>query len=222
MLRISKCCLFLALVTLMTTNVFMQTRFNYPKAKKVDQVDDYHGVRVPDPFRALEDPDAPDSRTWIDAQNAVTNAYLNQIPQRAAIRERLTKLWNYERYSTPFKVGNNYFYSRNDGLQNQSVMYIAKSPTDKGRVFLDPNKLSTDGTVALAGTRFSDDGKLVAIGTSAAGSDMTEWRIMEVETGRYLEDKLEKATPGDILVDQGRKGFLLFCVSKTECEYCAS
>ncbi len=185
----------LSILSFMFVTIFGQ-KFDYPKPKKVNQVDDYHGTKVADPFRWLEDPDAADSRTWIEAQNKITDAYLTQIPERQMIKERLTKLWNYERYSSPFKRGSNYFYTKNDGLQNQSVMYIAKSPTDSGKIFLDPNKLSTDGTVALSGTVFSDDGKLVAIGTATAGSDQTEWRVMEVETGKYLDDKLEKRRQG--------------------------
>jgi len=182
-------------------------KYQYPNPKKVNQVDDYHGVKVPDPFRWLEDPDAADSREWITAQNKITDAYLATIPEREMIKQRLTKLWNYERFSSPFKVGKYYFYSKNDGLQNQSVMYIAISPTDPGKVFLDPNKLSTDGTVALAGTVFTDDGKLVAIGTATAGSDQTEWRVMEVETGKYLDDKLEKRRQGISGWSKNNEGF---------------
>lgn len=182
-------------------------KYQYPNPKKVNQVDDYHGVKVPDPFRWLEDPDAADSREWITAQNKITDAYLATIPEREMIKQRLTKLWNYERFSSPFKVGKYYFYSKNDGLQNQSVMYIATSPTDPGKVFLDPNKLSTDGTVALSGTVFTDDGKLVAIGTATAGSDQTEWRVMEVETGKYLDDKLEKRRQGISGWSKNNEGF---------------
>jgi prolyl oligopeptidase len=183
------------LVTSMNFIIFGQ-KFDYPKAEKGDQVDEYHGVKVADPYRWLENPDAPNSRDWINAQNKITDAYLSNIPERQKIKDRLTKLWNYEKYSAPFKVGKNYFYYKNDGLQNQSILYIATSTTDAGKVFIDPNKLSTDGTVALAGTVFTDDGKLVAIGTSTAGSDQTEWKVMEVATGNYLADKLEKRRQG--------------------------
>lgn len=182
-------------------------KYQYPNPKKTNQIDEYHGTKVADPFRWLEDPDAPDSRTWIDAQNKITDTYLATIPERNMIKDRLTKLWNYERYSSPFKVGKYYFYYKNDGLQNQSVMYIANSVTDPGKVFLDPNKLSTDGTVALAGTVFTDDAKLVAIGTATAGSDQTEWRVMEVETGKYLDDKLEKRRQGISSFTKDGKGF---------------
>ncbi len=182
-------------------------KFDYPKTNKVDQTDEYHGVKVADPFRWLENPDSPESRTWINAQNKLTNDYLSQIPERKMIKERLTKLWNYEKYSAPFKHGKNYFYYKNDGLQNQSILYIAKSTTDAGKVFIDPNKLSTDGTVALGGTAFTSDGKLVAIGTSTAGSDQTEWKVMEVETGKYLDDKLEKRRQGISSWTKDGKGF---------------
>lgn len=205
----------LFIFSLMFVTIFGQ-KFEYPKPKKVNQVDDYHGIKVADPFRWLEDPDATDSRAWIEAQNKITDAYLSQIPEREVIKQRLTKLWNYERYSSPFKRGKNYFYSKNDGLQNQSVMYIAKSPTDPGRVFIDPNKLSTDGTVALSGTVFSDDGKLVAIGTAERGSDQTEWRVMEVETGKYLDDKLEKRRQGVSSWTKDGKGFFYSAFPKSK------
>lgn len=196
-------------ISLMSSNIaaLAQTKFNYPKAKKVEQIDDYHGTKVADPYRWLENPDAPDSREWIEAQNKVTNEYLATIPERQMIKDRLTKLWNYEKYSAPMKRGDNYFYTKNDGLQNQSVYYISKSVNDPGKIFFDPNKLSTDGTVALAGMSFSDDGKLVAIGTSSAGSDMSEWKIMEVETGKYLPDMLEKRRQGGISWTKDGKGF---------------
>ena len=201
-------CLALA-IALMSSNisVFAQTKFEYPKPKKVDQIDDYHGTKVADPYRWMEDPDSADSRAWIEAENKVTDAYLATIPERQKIKDRLTKLWNYEKYSAPFKRGQNYFYTKNDGLQNQSVYYIAKSINDPGKVFLDPNKLSTDGTVALSGMSFTDDGKLVAIGTATAGSDMTEWKIMEVETGKYLPDMLEKRRQGISSWTKDNKGF---------------
>lgn len=204
----------LTILSFMSVTIFGQ-KFDYPKPKKVDQVDDYHGTKVADPFRWLEDPDAPDSRQWIEAENKITDAYLTQIPERQKIKDRLTKLWNYEKYTAPFKVGKNYFYYKNDGLQNQSILYIASSTTDAGRVFLDPNKLSTDGTVALAGTVFTDDGKLVAIGTATAGSDQTEWKVMEVETGKYLNDKLEKRRQGISSWTHDGKGFFYSAFPKS-------
>src|SRR5215218_8644906 len=151
-------------------NAPAQTGIKYPNAKKVEQVDDYNGVKVSDPYRWLEDTESADTKAWIDTQNKITFDYLSTIPQREQIKKRLTELWNYEKYSAPFKVGKHYFYYKNDGLQNQSVLYITDSVTDAGRVFLDPNMLSADGTAALAGTTFTDDGKLMAYGVAIAGS----------------------------------------------------
>src|SRR5262249_9957887 len=118
----------------------------YPHAKTVDQVDDYHGVKVVDPYRWLEDTDSPDTHAWVEAENKVTFSYLEQIPYRQAIRERLTKLWNYERFRPPQKEGGRYFYEHNDGLQNQNVLFVAEFLNATPRVLLDPNTLSTDGT----------------------------------------------------------------------------
>lgn len=132
---------------LFTSLVFAQ-KYDYPKPKKVDQTDNYHGTAVSDPYRWMEASDTPDLTGWIEAQNKLTDSYFQQIPQREKIRDQLTKVWNYERYGSPFKRGKHYFYSKNDGLQNQNVIYIADSVNDPGRVFFDPNKLSTDGTVA--------------------------------------------------------------------------
>ena len=171
-------------------SIFAQGSLNYPKAKKVDQVDDYHGTKVADPFRWLEDPDSADSRAWIKAQNKLTSAYLNTISQRAMIKKRLTELWNYEKYSSPFKRGSRYFYYKNDGLQNQSVLYVANSITDKGRVLLDPNNFSEDGTTSLAGLSISDDGNIAAYGLSKSGSDWREWRFVDIQTGKHLPDVL--------------------------------
>jgi prolyl oligopeptidase len=154
-------------------------------------VDVYHGTEVPDPYRWLEDPDATPSRVWIEAQNAVTSGFLANIPQRQRIQERLTTLWNYERYGVPFRRGQRYFLTRNDGLQNQSVLYTMTSLDAEPGVLLDPNQLSPDGTTALAAVAASDDGRLLAYGLSAAGSDWQEWRVRDVETGRDLPDVVQ-------------------------------
>jgi prolyl oligopeptidase len=163
----------------------------YPAARTSDVVDDYHGTRVPDPYRWLEDPDAPESRAWIEAQNRLTAAYLAEIPARRAIRERLTKLWNYPKYGTPFRKGRRYFFFKNDGLQNQSVLYKQASLTANPEALLDPNLLSDDGTVALSTVAVSDDGRLLAYGTSASGSDWEEFRVRDVAQGRDLSDHLK-------------------------------
>ncbi|CAN5708510.1 prolyl oligopeptidase family serine peptidase [soil metagenome] len=172
-------------------NAFTQTKIEYPKTKSVDQTDDYHGTRVADPYRWLEDDNSAETKAWVESQNKVTFGYLNRIPEREQLKKRLTELWNYEKYSAPFKEGRHYFYYKNDGLQNQSVLYVADSVSDKGRVLLDPNKLSTDGTVALSGLAISDDGKLMAYGLAAAGSDWQEWHFRDVETGKDLPDVLQ-------------------------------
>ncbi|MEN3332242.1 MAG: prolyl oligopeptidase [Blastocatellia bacterium] len=160
----------------------------YPESKKVDQIDDYHGAKVADPYRWLEDLDAADTHDWVEAQNRVTFAYLNEVPARAQIKQRLTKLWNFERYSLPQKQGNRYFYSKNNGLQNQSVLYSATALDAAPQLLLDPNTLSADGTAALSGIEVSDDGRLLAYGIAQAGSDWQEWRIRDVETAKDLPD----------------------------------
>jgi prolyl oligopeptidase len=167
------------------------TPLTYPVTNKVDQTDNYHGTTIADPYRWLEDANSADTKAWVDAQNKVTQAYLAQIPQREAIRQRLTQLWNYERYSTPYREGGRYFYSRNDGLQNQSVLYTMKSPSDKPRLLLDPNTLAADGTVALSGAAVSPDGKLLAYGIAASGSDWNEWKVRDIESGKDLADHIK-------------------------------
>jgi len=163
----------------------------YPKAKTVDQVDDYHGVKVADPYRWLEDTDSADTHSWVEAENKVTFSYLDKIPYRGAIRERLLKLWNYERFTAPAQQGGRYFYQHNNGLQNQNVLLVAESLNAEPRVLLDPNTLSSDGTVALAGSAITDDGKLMAYGTAASGSDWTEWHVRDVGTGQDLPDVIK-------------------------------
>jgi prolyl oligopeptidase len=179
-----------SLLLLFYTSVMAQT-FTYPKANKVDQVDEYHGTKVADPYRWLENPDAPDSRAWIEAQNKLTFGFLDQIPERAKIKERLTKLWNYEKYTAPFREGERYFFYKNDGLQNQSVLYTTDSLEGEPRVLLDPNALSKDGTVALSGLAISRDGKLMTYALASAGSDWQEWKVRDVQTGKDLDDHLK-------------------------------
>src|SRR2546426_896557 len=141
----------------------------YPAARKSDVVDDYHGTRVPDPYRWLEDPDSPESRAWIEAQNRLTAAYLAEIPARATIRQRFTKLWNYPKYGAPFRKAGRYFFLKNDGLQNQSVLYQQASLEATPETLLDPNILSEDGTVALSTLAGGDHGRGLAYGPAAGG-----------------------------------------------------
>lgn len=198
---------FVFLLSLVVSSVSAQKGYDYPKAKKTDQVDDYHGVKVLDPYRWLENTESAESQEWIEAQNKLTNQYLRTIGEREAIRNRLTELWNYERYTAPSKVGSKYIYSRNDGLQNQSVLYIADSIRDSGKVFFDPNKLTTDGTAALNGSSFTDDGKLWAYGIALSGSDRTEWKVMDVATGQLLPDTLRPNRQGGISWLKDNSGF---------------
>jgi len=167
------------------------TAMTYPVTKKVEQKDTYHGTTIADPYRWLEDANSADTKDWVDAQNKVTQSYLSQIPEREAIKQRLTKLWNYERYSVPYKEGGRYFYSRNDGLQNQSVLFTMKSLADTPRMLLDPNTLAADGTVALAGMAVSPNGQYLAYGTAASGSDWNEWKVRDIDSGKDLDDHLK-------------------------------
>jgi len=169
----------------------MMKKNSYPTAKKGEQVDDYHGVKVADPYRWLEDLDSDETRNWVEAENKLTFGFLEAIPARAAIKDRLTKLWNFEKFGVPFKEGSRHFYSRNSGLQNQSVLYTVTSVTDEPRMVLDPNTLSADGTVALSGIQVSNGGNLLAYSLSASGSDWQEWKVRDVETGKDLSDDLK-------------------------------
>ncbi len=163
-----------------------------PKTRTVDHVDDYHGVKVADPYRWLEDDVRTSSEVaaWVEAENKATFAYLEAIPQRKAIQDRLTKLWNYEKYTAPWKAGGRYYFLKNDGLQNQYVLYVQDSLDSDPRVLLDPNTWSKDGTVAIESTSHSDDGKYLAYAVQDAGSDWRVWKLIEVETGTVLPDEI--------------------------------
>ncbi|MGB6404226.1 MAG: S9 family peptidase, partial [Candidatus Sulfotelmatobacter sp.] len=181
-----------SLLSMMTSLSAAQTLpLTYPQARRSDQVDDYHGTKVADPYRWLEDTDSAETHTWVEAENKLTFGYLDQLPYRQAIRDRLTKLWNYERFSTPSQHGGRYFFQHNTGLQQQNVLLVAESLNAEPRVLLDPNTLSPDGTVALAGEAISDDGKLMAYGIATSGSDWTEWHVRDIDTGKDLADDLK-------------------------------
>jgi prolyl oligopeptidase len=181
-------------------------RLTYPESKRGEQVDEYHGEKVADPYRWLEDVDSAATKAWVEAQNKVTFGYLEQIPQRAAIKERLTQLWNFERFGVPVKRGNKYFYTRNDGLQNQAVLHVADSLDSAPRVLLDPNTLLADGTAALVGWEPSEDGKLLAYGIAEAGSDWEIWRVRDVATGKDSGDELKWVKWASATFDKGAKG----------------
>jgi len=170
-----------------------EKKLKYPDTKKGDKIDEYHGTKVPDPYRWLED----DVRTskevaeWVEAENKVTFAYLESIPQREAIKKRITELWNYEKISAPFKVGGRYFFYKNNGLQNQSVLFTQDTLDSEPKLLMDPNTWTKDGTVALAGTALSDDAKYLAYGTAEAGSDWNTWKVMDVHGAKPLADELK-------------------------------
>jgi prolyl oligopeptidase len=163
---------------------------HYPDAPRGEVVDDYHGTKVPDPYRWLEDIDSPATHAWVAAQAKLSGDYLAALPARTGLAESLRKIWNFERWSAPERHGPYWFYTHNDGLQNQAVLFVTTDPASPGRVLLDPNTLSSDGTVSLRELSFSDDGKLMAYALSDAGSDWQIWHVRDVATGQDLPDVL--------------------------------
>jgi prolyl oligopeptidase len=161
-------------------------------SRRIEHADEYHGVRVPDPYRWLEDDVRVSSEVaaWVEAQNRETFAFLESIPQRRTLQARLKTMWDFPKYSTPSRQGGRYYYLKNDGLQNQSVLYVQETLDSEPRALIDPNAWSADGTVALAGLSFSDDGRYLAYGVQDGGSDWRIWRILEIETGRVLDEEL--------------------------------
>ncbi|HSP17765.1 MAG TPA: prolyl oligopeptidase family serine peptidase [Thermoanaerobaculia bacterium] len=181
----------LAFVALTAISAFAQ--LPYPQTRKVDQKDTYPGgVVVADPYRWLETDvrESDEVRSWVDAENKVTFGYLESLPSRNAIKNRLTSLWNYEKYTIPTKRGGHYYFRKNDGLQNQSVLYVQKSLSDPPHVLIDPNTWSKDGTIALTQIHPSDDGRYLAYGVAEAGSDWVVWHVLEVDSGKPLADEL--------------------------------
>jgi prolyl oligopeptidase len=168
-----------------------QQQFQYPKTRKVDYVDVYHGTKVADPYRWLEDDNSAETKQWVEEQNKVTFGYLEKIPFRTKIKDRLTQLQNYPKYSSPSRRGEYFIFSKNDGLQNQSVLYIQKGLDGKPEVLIDPNKLSEDGTTRLGAFALSKDGKYAAYGISRGGSDWQEYHVMEVASRKTLSDTLK-------------------------------
>jgi prolyl oligopeptidase len=165
--------------------------FVYPQPPKSDQTDDYHGTKVADPYRGLENLDSPETKKWIEAENKLTFDYLAGIPERKKIGEKMTALWNYEKFTVPYHEGGRYFFSKNTGLQNQNVVFTSDKLPGEGKVLIDPNTLSKDGTVALSGTDITDDGKLMAYGLAVAGSDWQQWKVRDIESGKDLSDDVQ-------------------------------
>ena len=172
------------------TLVAGKAALTYPESKKVDQVDDYFGTKVADPYRWLEDDNSEDVKAWVAEQNEVTFNYLGRIPFRDKLKDRITELYNYPKYSSPFRAGDYYFFYKNDGLQNQWVIYYQKGLDGEPEVFIDPNKLSKDGTIKIGLMGFSTDDRYVAISRSESGSDWREIRVMEVATKKELPDRI--------------------------------
>ena len=160
----------------------------YPQTRKVDVVEDYHGTKISDPYRWLEDQNGAETAAWVKAENDVTFPYLRALPEREKIKKRLTELWNYARYGSPFREGGQYFFYKNSGLQNQSVLYVQKTLTDSARILLDPNTLSSDGTVALTSIAIASNGKLLGYGTATSGSDWNEFHVRDIATRKDLPD----------------------------------
>ena len=166
-----------------------QTKINYPETKKIDHVDTYFGEKINDPYRWLEDDRSAETEAWVKAQNVVTYGHLEQIPYRNQLKTRMEQLWNYEKISAPFKEGDFTYYYKNNGLQNQSVLY-RKDKAGKEELFLDPNTFSKDGTTSLGGINFSKDGSLVAYAISEGGSDLRKVIVMEAKTKKIIGDTI--------------------------------
>ncbi|MBE6182222.1 MAG: S9 family peptidase [Rikenellaceae bacterium] len=187
-----KVVLLVGLVTIMTScnNMKQIKQLPYPATERGEVVDNYFGTKVADPYRWLEDDNSEATSEWVKAQNIVTQDYLSQIPFRKAIHQRLTELWNYPKESAPSKHGEWWYYSYNNGLQNQSVLYRTKNPSESGEVFLDPNTLSEDGTVALSALSFSKNGRYCAYAAAASGSDWVEIRVIDTDSKKLTSDKI--------------------------------
>ena len=190
-----------------STVLAAQSPLHYPIARKSDQSDTYFGKTVADPYRWLEDTDSPETKQWVEAENALTFQYLGAIPERASIKEQLTRLWNYPKYAVPIKRGKDYFFTENSGLQNQAVLYMQHGLKGARKVVLDPNTLSSDGTVALGVWDATENGRYLAYAVAAAGSDWEEIRVRDVEKGVDLPDTLKWVKFSNIAWTKDHKGF---------------
>lgn len=184
-------------------------KLTYPETKKGTVVDEYHGTKVADPYRWLEDDvrESKDVAAWVEAENKVTNAFLESIPEREAIKKRITEIYNYEKISAPFKIGGRYFFFKNDGLQNQNVLFVQDALDAEAKLLIDPNAWTKDGTLALAGLEVSDDAKLIAYGTAQSGSDWNTWKVLDVASGKTLADELKWVKFSSTSWSKDNKGF---------------
>lgn len=183
--------IFFLLLFLLLPYVCISQKLNYPPTKTVDVVDDYHGVKVADPYRWLENFESDEVKQWVEAQNKVTFDFIRSVPFYDKIKQRLTELMNFPRFSVPVKAGDKYFFFKNDGLQNQSVLYMREGLKGRDILVIDPNKFSEDGTVALMNLSYSRDGRFVAYGISVSGSDWQEIKIRDIATGRDYDEVLK-------------------------------
>jgi prolyl oligopeptidase len=192
-----------AATSLVSIPAFAAAAMAYPAAARSDHVDQYHGIAVADPYRWMEDIDSAQTQAWVQAQGKISRDYLAALPHRDEIARRLKEVWNFERWNAPERYGANWFYTHNDGLQNQSVLFVTSDPADKGRVLLDPNALSADGAISLREMAVSSDGRLLAYALSEGGSDWQIWHVRDVATGKDLPDILRwsKAGGGSWLKD---------------------
>jgi prolyl oligopeptidase len=181
----------------------------YPNTKRVDHTDDYHGTKVADPYRWLENDVRVDAevKAWVESQNKITSEYLSKLPERDNIKQRLTELWNFEKVFAPSKVAGKYYFSRNNGLQNQNVLYVKDTLDGPAEVVIDPNTWSKDGTVALAGLALSEDGKHLAYGIADAGSDWSTWKVMRLSDKKVLDDEIKWMKYSGISWTKDGKGF---------------
>jgi prolyl oligopeptidase len=195
--------------TMLMTNhqTALAKKFKYPEPKKGDVVEDYHGTKVADPYRWMEDPDAKETQAWVDQENVITRGYIDSYPAREAIEDRLKTLFNYERFSVPTREGDRYYYSKNDGLQNQAPIYMQKVGGGDPAMVLDPNTLSADGTVAITGTSYTEDGMLLGYGLSAAGSDWQELHIRDVDAGKDYDEVLKWCKFASVAWKLDKSGF---------------
>ncbi|MDN3596025.1 prolyl oligopeptidase family serine peptidase [Zunongwangia endophytica] len=192
-----------------------KTALNYPETKKVDTVTDYFGTKVKDPYRWLEDDRSKETEEWVRAQNEVTFGYLDKIPFKEDLKKRLSEIWNYEKIGAPYQEGDYTYFSKNDGLQNQYVLYRRKNDEEKPEVFLDPNKFSEDGTTSLSGLSFSENGKMAAYSISEGGSDWRKVIVLDAETKEIAEDTLKDIKFSGISW-KGNEGFYYSSYEKPE------
>ena len=184
-----------------------ETKLDYPQTRRVDQIDTYHGVQVSDPYRWLEELDSEETKAWVDAQNDLSKPYLDDIPAKERIKQRLSEIWNYELYGLPFKEGGKYFYRHNNGQQNQSVLMVASSAQAEPRVLIDPNNFREDATISLRRFTVSPTSTHIAYGVSDGGSDWTIWRVRNVDTGDDLSDELRDTKFTQVSWSQDGNGF---------------